>query len=259
MTRSIAFAVSKLRALAQPQAHYAALLCALLAVSPALAGSGTVSGTPTATQAEAEAGTNNTKKLTPLRAAQQTTARLATQGEAQAGTDNTKILTPLRAKELVQTYANLPAGLTIGGNWCESAAHLVTAGTTIPDDDTAPTSSEGDEIITCAYTAQLANSKLNINFRGSYQQTVDGTVCSLYIDAATAPTFSQGTISGSNFSMGLASLTYRITAPSDAAHTYKIRCGRLGTASALSFNGESTGRKLGGAAKTLLWIDEVKQ
>lgn len=69
-----------------------------------------VSGNPTiaavvASQAEAEAGSDNTKLMTALRAAQETTARIATQVEAETGTDNTKLMTPLRVTQ--ETTARL--------------------------------------------------------------------------------------------------------------------------------------------------------
>jgi len=62
-----------------------------------------------ATQAEAQAGTDNTKLMTPLRVKEATTASLAiaTQAEAQAGTDNTKLMTPLRVTEAVLSDFNV--------------------------------------------------------------------------------------------------------------------------------------------------------
>lgn len=70
-----------------------------------------------ASQGEAEAGTDATKLMTPQRAAQQTTARIASQGEAEAGTDNTKLMTPLRVEQHMtanalgwgQTWQNVTA------------------------------------------------------------------------------------------------------------------------------------------------------
>ena len=57
-----------------------------------------------ATQAEAEAGTDNTKLMTPLRTEQSILSNLATQAEAEAGTENTKLMTPLRTEQAL-TYA----------------------------------------------------------------------------------------------------------------------------------------------------------
>jgi len=58
-------------------------------------------------QAEAEAGTENTKIMTPLRVWQAITKRFSTQLQAEAGTDNDTTMTPLRvfqaiAKKVVQ-------------------------------------------------------------------------------------------------------------------------------------------------------------
>lgn len=51
------------------------------------------------TQAQAEAATNNTTAMSPLRTTQQITSLLATQVQAEAGTDNTKLMTPLRVAQ----------------------------------------------------------------------------------------------------------------------------------------------------------------
>lgn len=54
-----------------------------------------------ASQAEAEAGSDAEKISTPLRVAQQTTARITSQAVAEAGTDNDKLMTPLRAAQQI--------------------------------------------------------------------------------------------------------------------------------------------------------------
>jgi hypothetical protein len=52
-----------------------------------------------ATQAQAEAGTDNTTLMTPLRTEQHMVAHFATQAQAEAGTDNTTLMTPLRVEQ----------------------------------------------------------------------------------------------------------------------------------------------------------------
>jgi hypothetical protein len=56
-----------------------------------------------ATQAEAEAGIDNTKYMTPLRVAQaidaQSPVSIASKSQAEAGTDNTQLMTPLRVAQ----------------------------------------------------------------------------------------------------------------------------------------------------------------
>ncbi len=61
-----------------------------------------------ATQAEAEAATNNTQLMTPLRAQQARDYNLADQSTAEAGTDNTKLMTPLRVAQSIVTNAPSP-------------------------------------------------------------------------------------------------------------------------------------------------------
>lgn len=59
-----------------------------------------------ASQAEAEAGTDTTKLMTPERTAQAVAAQvsgqtIASQAEAEAGTNNTKMMTPLRSAQAI--------------------------------------------------------------------------------------------------------------------------------------------------------------
>ena len=68
-----------------------------------------------ATQAQAEAGTDNTVLMTPLRVEQAITSDIATQAQAQAGTDNTKLMTPLRVDQAISYSApGVAAGLARG-------------------------------------------------------------------------------------------------------------------------------------------------
>lgn len=67
-------------------------------------------GLSLASQAEAEAGVENTKVMTSLRVNQATTARLASQAEAEAGSDATKLMTPQR---VAQAIAALASGGTV--------------------------------------------------------------------------------------------------------------------------------------------------
>jgi len=68
-----------------------------------------------ATLAEAQAGTDNTKMMTPLRVRDHHTAILTTLAEAQAGVENTKIMTPLRVRDhhtaMLATLAEAQAGV----------------------------------------------------------------------------------------------------------------------------------------------------
>lgn len=58
-----------------------------------------------ATQADAETGTNNTRRMTALRVWQAITKRFSSQAQAEAGDDNSTIMTPLRALQAIRSTA----------------------------------------------------------------------------------------------------------------------------------------------------------
>ena len=60
-----------------------------------------------ASQAQAEAGTDNTVLMTPLRVAQAVTSDIASQAQAEAGTDNTTLMTPLRTAQAIAALSGL--------------------------------------------------------------------------------------------------------------------------------------------------------
>jgi hypothetical protein len=72
-----------------------------------------------AAQATAEAGTDNTQLMTPLRTKQQVDARLADVPTAEAGVDNEKLITPLTAKASIVANAK-------EGEWEQAGSGSVT-------------------------------------------------------------------------------------------------------------------------------------
>jgi hypothetical protein len=75
------------------------------------------------TQEQAEAKTNNTTAMSPLRTAQQIISSLSSQEQAQIGADNTTLMTPLRTKEAVASFGgNINYQLfTASGTWTKPA------------------------------------------------------------------------------------------------------------------------------------------
>jgi hypothetical protein len=72
-----------------------------------------VAGNPTAeitiaTQAQAQAGTDNTTVMTPLRTTENILAKIATTAEARSTTDNAHIMTPLRTREAFNVTGTAP-------------------------------------------------------------------------------------------------------------------------------------------------------
>lgn len=88
-----------------------------------------------ATKAEAEAGANNTKTMTPLRTKQQVDARLSDEPTAVAGADNSALMTPLTTKQSI--VANAKDGKILSGQTIQEAysalgnASLKNVGTSI--------------------------------------------------------------------------------------------------------------------------------
>jgi hypothetical protein len=83
-----------------------------------------------ASEAEAQAGSENTKYMSSLRTKQQIDARLASESEATTGTDNVKLMTPLR---VAQALAATPSSESIIA--IKTADESVTSSTALQDDD----------------------------------------------------------------------------------------------------------------------------
>ena len=94
---SAASAVSA-SASADDSSDYADLSAASAAAASAIA------GWEVASQAQAEAGTDNATVMTPLRVAQRSTATISSQAQAEAGTDNATFMTPLRVKQAIDEF-----------------------------------------------------------------------------------------------------------------------------------------------------------
>lgn len=69
---------------------------------------------PVATQAEAELGADNTKRMTALRVRQAITKLFATQAQAEAGVDNSTLMTPLRVAQALAKKVGAATELLAG-------------------------------------------------------------------------------------------------------------------------------------------------
>lgn len=229
-----------------------------LALFSAQAHAGYASGTPRATQAEAEAGSNSTKFMSPLRTYQQNTARIASQAEAQAGTDNVKLITPLRAKEAIQTYALRNTGEVLKETICTDTVAVTLSGTSIPLDDTIPTSTEGDQAATCAYTQNINAGKILVTANLQMGQGNVAINCAAFLDSDTAAFGVAGSPSlGSAAVVGGFVYQFYNGNVTSGAHTVKIRCAS-NAAGAIYMNSNSTGRKFGGVLTSIVSVKEVK-
>ena len=238
--------------------HFTIAAALALALFSAQAQAGYASGTPRATQAEAEAGSNSTKFMSPLRTYQQNTARLSSQAEAQAGTDNVKLITPLRAKEAIQTYALRNTGEVLKETICADNVAVTLSGVSIPLDDTIPTSTEGDQVGTCAYTQNINAGKIIVTANVYMAQGNTSITCTAFLDSDSAAFGAAASSSmGSAAVVGGFIYTFYNGNVTSGAHTVKIRCASNASA-AIYMNGTSTGRKYGGVLSTIISIREIK-
>lgn len=128
--------------------------------------------------------------------------------------------------------------------------------TILPVDDTIPTNTEGDQILTVAITPKAITNKLRCRFSGNVAASAvinigvamfQGSTC---MDAAYV---TNGTANGGN----IIAIEAEYTPGSLSSQTISIRSGP-GTAGTIRWNGTSAGRIFGGAANATLVVEEIK-
>jgi hypothetical protein len=131
--------------------------------------------------------------------------------------------------------------------------------TEIPYDDTIPQITEGDELLTLAFTPLSATSKLVIEGSLIANHSGDGGVdtFALFKDSDANAIYAAFRAGPAN-SAGTMSFKYIVTAGSTTARTYKLRVGTDSpTTSSVQINGYNGARILGGVVVSSLTISEV--
>lgn len=152
--------------------------------------------------------------------------------------------------------STLPAGATIRTDGADQTS-WISASTVIPLDDTLPTSSEGDSIVSKSYTPALTSSLIDceatipifVQAGGSAQAIVAifrGSTCV----GASVVSLTDGEVTN-------ASVKYRDSPASTSALSYSVRLGPT-AAGFLFVNGNNSGRLLGGASRARLSLTEVR-
>lgn len=137
---------------------------------------------------------------------------------------------------------------------------LATSGTTtVPEDDTIPQITEGNQILSASITGGSTSNffefQISVNFS---QSTNAGSVAlSLYEDStanAIATMQTRQTVAGVGNNIHM---TYRKSVPDTSAHTYTVRIGNSGAGTIQINSGNASGREYGGAAVCAIRINEV--
>jgi hypothetical protein len=134
---------------------------------------------------------------------------------------------------------------------------VATGTTVIPDDDTIPQITEGDEYMTLAITPKSATNKLKIEVVvfGDCSTNNSQQVAALFQDT-TANALAVGSMAGVNNVINPIVFTHYMDAGTTSATTFKVRAG--GAAGTFTFNGKNEARKYGGVIASSITITEVK-
>lgn len=167
----------------------------------------------------------------------------------------------LRGSATAPTWGAVPAAALPAGTIAQvvntQSGAVATGATVIPDDDTIPQNTEGDEYITRAITPISASNKLRIDvaFCGGVSSGTLITVA-LFQDT-TAGALACGVINtGSNANQSSCYFTHYMDAGTTSSTTFKVRAG--GTAGTTTFNGAAGGRKYGGVIASSITITEIR-
>ena len=134
---------------------------------------------------------------------------------------------------------------------------VATGTTTIPDDDTIPQSTEGDEYMTLAVTPTNASNNLKIDVVVTHSSSTGARIVSSLFQDTTANALAASLIlSGTNFPTNV-KYTYTMAAGTTSATTFKVRIGGL-AAGTITFNGISSVPKLGGVIASSITITEYE-
>jgi hypothetical protein len=135
---------------------------------------------------------------------------------------------------------------------------VATGTTTVPDDDTIPQNTEGDQYMSQVFVPTNVNNKLVITviFIGGQSNAQDNIMC-LFQDAtanaiAVCPV---GTVGGSHIQS--ATLIHRMKAATTSLITFKLRVGGS-AAGTTTFNGYGGGRKYGGVCASSITVEEIE-
>jgi len=132
-----------------------------------------------------------------------------------------------------------------------------TGTTTIPDDDTIPQITEGNQILSRSITPTNASNTLIIDVLLHVSVTSDSVIQAGLFQDATANTLAAGRIFDPNATViNPLKISFTMTAGTTSLTTFTVRAG--GTSGTTTFNGISGARKLGGVLYSSIIIKEIK-
>lgn len=134
---------------------------------------------------------------------------------------------------------------------------VATGTTTIPVDNTVPTSSEGNQYMTLSITPLSASSTLIIDVTGHFSHSAGArTAMALFKDSDTAALRVAECTSGTNHIPQKGTLRHVMTSGTTSTIAFKVRAGGL-AAGTVTFNGSAGGGLFGGTYDSGIVIREI--
>jgi hypothetical protein len=131
-----------------------------------------------------------------------------------------------------------------------------TLSTGIPYDDTIPTSSEGDQILSASITPSSSSNTVRIRFNGFGTTSGSGAVCIAAVFRGTTCVYVLAT--GSNSVQANMGFTFLDAPATTSSTTYSIRVGSITGTSGIRMNGDFSSRLFGGKAACTMRLEEVQ-
>lgn len=202
---------------------------------------------------------------------------IATQAEADAGTDDARAVTPLKLATISPASVTLASGdqflildasdsnklkrsTVLVGNVLQqvsaSSSAYVSGTTTTPVDDTIPQQTEGNELLTVTITPKAATSTLLVEVNANCSSSAAGTMTSaIFRDSTANAIAAQGQYLATN-ELFVSVVRVFVAASSTSATTFKLRVG-CNNAATVALNGVSGARLYGGVSMSTITVTEI--
>lgn len=157
----------------------------------------------------------------------------------------------------IQTYnySNFPSTTTT--NQVTFSNGAVTTGTTaIPNDDTIPQNTEGDQCMAITMRPTNINNKLKIEVLVCGSSSAENYIQAALFQDSTANALATSFTGGAATNMMSTMLTYYMTAGTTSATTFKVRIGAA--SGTTTFNGNGGARKFGGVSGSYITVKEIQ-
>jgi hypothetical protein len=133
---------------------------------------------------------------------------------------------------------------------------VATGTTVIPNDDTIPQNTEGDQYMSQAFTPGSAANAMFIETTGYFSPAVAATIGGALFQDAVANAIAVSFVFGNNAVPVVASVKKSMLAATTSSITFKLRAGPLG-ATTITFNGVGGARVFGGVINSFIEAREV--